>query len=234
VTWRGSALLVAAILVAPTPALAAEPTDAELKARASFLEQRLTTQRAHADAWWWGWSLFYGMGAVVQGVRATDADNDADKADRIIGSVQSSAALIRLLAQPHAGIEDAPYTPRRPVTREELEDYVAKGERALAVNAEATNAFGPWYAHLINVAVNGAAGLFIGLRYNAWDKAALSTGIGLAIGEVNILTAPWEADDDLAEYQQRFGARPGMPSAKTGPSWTLAPGPGGLAFGARF
>jgi hypothetical protein len=229
----GSALLAGAVWVAPAFALA-EPPDPRLQARADFLEQRLTTQRGHADAWWWGWSLFYGMGAVVQGVRATDADNDADKADRIIGSVQSSAALIRLLAQPHAGIEGAPEAPRRPRTQEELEDYVQKGERALAANAEATNAFGPWYAHLINLAVNGAAGLFIGLRYNAWDKAALSTGIGLAIGEVNILTAPWEADDDLEEYQQRFGARPGMPTAAAGPSLMLAPAPGGLGIGLRF
>lgn len=232
-TWRGSAPLAAATLVVPTTALTAEPTDAELHARAAFLEQHLTTQRSHADAWWWGWVLFYGMGAVVQGVRASDTDNDADKADRIIGSVQSSAALIRLLAQPHAGIEDFPCT-LRPLTREELEDYVAKGERALAVNTKATNAFGPWYAHLINLAVNGAAGLFIGLRYDAWDKAALSTGIGLAIGEANILTAPWEADDDLAEYQERFGARPGTPSARAGASWRLAPGTGGVTFGARF
>lgn len=212
----------------------AEPPDAQLKARAAFLEQRLGTQRTHADAWWWGWSIFYGIGAVVQGVRATDAPSDADKADRIIGSFESSAALIRLMVQPHAGIEAAPISPRRSATREELEAYVAEGERVLAVNADATNAFGPWYAHLINFAINGATGLFLGLRYNEWGKAALSTGIGVAIGEAQIFTAPWEADNDLSEYRRRFGARPGMPVAASGPSFTFAPGPGGLAFGARF
>ncbi len=228
-----SALLAAAIWAAPASAFAT-PTDAELEARAAFLEKRLTAQRAHADAWWWGWSLFYGLGAVAQGVRATDADNDADKADRIIGAVQSSGGLIRLLAQPHAGIAGPPPAPRRPLDREELEQYVARGERLLAANAEATNAFGPWYSHLINLAVNGAAGLFIGLRYDAWDKAALSTGIGVAIGEASIFTAPWEADYDVAEYQRRFGARPGMPSVSTAPRWSLAPSPGGLAFAASF
>jgi hypothetical protein len=233
VTWAESALLIGVALVAPATAWAAEPTDGDLRARARFLEQRLTTQRAHADAWWWGWSLFYGLGAVAQGVRAADADNDADKADRIVGSFQSSAALIRLLAQPHAGIEGPPPPPRAS-TREELEAYVAEGERALAVNADATNAFGPWYAHLINLAVNGAAALFIGLRYDAWDTAGISLGVGVAIGEANILTAPWEADSDAAEYQQRFGARPGMPAAAIGPRWAISPAPGGLGFGVQF
>ncbi|MBL8744090.1 MAG: hypothetical protein JNK04_23445 [Myxococcales bacterium] len=230
-TFRTRAAVAGAIALAPVLTANAEPTVAELEARKAFLEDRLTTQRAHADAWWWGWSIFYGIGVVVQGVRATDTDNDADKADRIIGAVQSSGALIRMLAQPHAGIAGPP-AHQRASTRADLEAYVASGERALDQNAEATNAFGPWYAHLINLAVNGAAGLFIGLRYDAWDKAALSTGIGIAIGEVNILTAPWEADADRAEYRARFGGRGIV--GKRGPEWSLAPSLGGLTLAGRF
>jgi len=46
-----------------------------------------------------------------------------------------------------------------------------------------------------------------------------SMGIGIAVGEAMTFSHPWKGDDDLAEYERRFGGAP--PASRV--SFTIAP-----------
>jgi hypothetical protein len=53
-------------------------------------------------------------------------------------------------------------------------------------------------------------------------RAAQSTGLALAFGELSIWTRPWSARRDLREYRQRFG---GLASVSAAPRPLLAAQP---------
>lgn len=178
----------------------------DIDARLDFLEARIATQRLHAEIWWKGWLAFYSIGAVVQGVRITWADSPAERADLVISSIKASGGAIRYLVDPYIGIrglDPAPYGAWG-------ESKAARLERAEDIarrNAEQTNAFGPWFAHLINLGVNGTGAIIVGAGFDDWEQGLISAAIGFGVGEVALFTAPWEADSDLREYQAKFHIR---------------------------
>ena len=94
-----------------------------------------------------------------------------------------------------------------PIPGETHAARLARGERILRENADATTPFGPWYAHLINFGINGTGAVIVGAGFDDWRQGLISAGIGFAVGEVSLFTQPWEAGDDLEEYEAQFGER---------------------------
>jgi hypothetical protein len=179
----------------------------ELDEQLEFLERRTKRQLLHAEVWWGGWLGVYVTGAVVQGGRAAAATETAEQADLWISAIKSGAGAMRLMADPRTGIRGMSPRPPGRLTRAQKVRRIRHGESVLLNNAEETQAFGLWYVHVINFSVNLLGGIIIAVGFDDTQRGVQSAAIGTLIGEAAILTGPWEADRDLAEYQRRFGRR---------------------------
>lgn len=211
--------------------LAAPPSAAAARVdeRLAFLEERIEIQRLHAQVWWETFITFYGIGVIVQSARAAEASEDrAEQADLVVSVVKAVGGVARYAFDPMKGIQGFD-----PVEGESSQARLARGERILRQNAEATTPFGPWYAHLINVAINGTGAVIVGAGFGDWRQGLISAGIGVAVGEISLFTQPWEADDDLEEYENRFGK---TGSARRAPDvkWSIRPSGAGAAISASF
>jgi len=205
------------------------PSDerSRLEARLDFLTSRIETQRRHAEWWWTGFLNVYAAGLAVQTTRAASRGrgfflypgrNAAERADLIYSAVKAAGGVVRFAVQPYGGIEGTSSFVHLPEgTAREMQTKVAQAEHVLAQNADATTPFGPWYAHLLNVLINGAGVLITGLGYDDWQTGTVSAGVGIMMGELSFVTQPWEADDDLEAYEARFDGerRPSEPNEAT-------------------
>lgn len=224
---RVSQLLVVFLLVASCREAHAD----ELDDRLTFLEDRIATQHAHAEIWWSGFYGLYSAGVIAQTARAFDADTRADRADLIISVVKSVGGVARFLATPNGNIEPFP-VPDRALTLDEKRTLVAQGEHVLRDNAAATEMHLVWYAHVLNTAINAAGAFIVAFGFDDPVLGTTSGLIGTAVGELSFFTAPWEADNDLVEYQQRFQGAP--VSAASPPPFRLQLTPQAMGAGIRI
>lgn len=187
---------LAAVLAAspsPQPERAADPAGDVLAIEETLRIQRLLHAEAHrARVWRWCWTAGYGALTLGQALPAAFIDDRGARADLIAGAATSAVGLIGVLALP----------PEAPSSSDALEREMAASAgadpsaqlaraRELLERAEADEAFarGP-LMHAANAAVNLAAGLVLGLGYRRWDSAAITAISGIAVGELQILTAP--------------------------------------------
>lgn len=238
------AIIFVAVLLPGLPAWADVPPEqtaeerADLAVRLDFLETRIAAQRRHAEWWWRGFTAIYAGGVVVQSVRAAAVQTPSVRADLIISAVKATGGLLRFGLQPYGGVvgtHSFAHLPEAGVRQ--LAFKVERAEAVLADNAEATTPFGQWYAHVLNVVVNGAGALVVGLGFDDWQTGLVSAGIGVGMGELSFLTGPWEADADVDEYEARFGRELGPASRvdeEPGVSLQIAPYGTGLQIRGRF
>jgi hypothetical protein len=84
-------------------------------------------------------------------------------------------------------------------------------------------AFGrSWLFHVGNVVVNVALGLVIAAGFHHWLSGGISSAVGIAVGEAQILTQPTGAVTALARYR-RGDLGPAPASAPAAPVISLAP-----------
>jgi hypothetical protein len=204
----------------------------EVSLRLEVAERLLERQRDYASLWWRGWLSFYSVGLVVQGTRATFEDDPAVRADLVISAVKATGGIIRYVAQPYLGIEGTEAIGPLPAgTLAERRVRLARAEEILRENARVTDARRVWWAHLVNIAVNAAGGLIVAFAFDDPQTGFVSAGIGAAVGEVSLLTQPWQADDDWEDYRSHFsGERDPEETARfpaRPPRVTISPGPFG-------
>ncbi len=204
-------------------------SSSELDARIAFIEERLDAHRKHAYYWQWGWTGFYGAGLVVQSLRAGLSEDNEHQADYVVSAVKAAGGVARMLLSPHPGRQGAdPIRAMGGTSREAKARKLAKAEELLVENAKAADRRWSTKAHAANVLVNLAGGAIVwGL--GAPSDALSATLLGIAVGTANIMSSPWYADKDYAEYQQRFGNRT---SRKW--DWKLVPTMGGAAVHVTF
>jgi hypothetical protein len=207
-------------------------------ARLTFLEDRIATQRTHAEIWWSGWLTFYTFGAIFQGTRAMTAELPAEQADLWISAIKATGGSFRYLLQPYGGIQGLDEAGGAHLSASAKAARLHRAERILEHNADKTASGRAWYAHAINVGINLLGGVIVAIGFEDPAGGFLSAGIGTAVGEVSILTAPWEADDDLAEYRRRFGTGDVAESSPrvrgASPQWFIVPTSSGGSVGVVF
>jgi hypothetical protein len=230
---RALAVLVLSTIVLARYGAAAPPDagscDPDTAARLRFLEERLDARRTYADWWWKGWTGFYGIGTVVETVQAATEDDEGKQADYAVSAGKAAFGTVRLALYPPTARQGA--DPIRAVPlggpgacRERLD----VGERLLRENAHESESRWDWKRHLANVGINVAGGLIVAEGFDESD-GWISAGVGIAVGEAMTFSHPWEADDDLAEYQRRFEG-PAAPRV----SWHVLPWQGGARFMLAF
>jgi len=211
---RSSSYLVVLIVVAGlgrTGALADEPLarcGTDRADRIRFIESRLEQRRTYADYWWKGWTSAYGVGTVVESVRAGLEDHRGRRADYAVSAGKAAIGTTRLLLYPpSARLGADPMRVIEPVDDASCRERLEVGEALLKKNAEESDSRWDWKRHAGNVALNVAGGIIVAEGFDE-GRGWTSMGIGIAVGEVMTFSHPWHADDDLAEYERRFGGAP--------------------------
>lgn len=197
-------LPVIALLVSTgTTSEIAPPPPPELDARLRFLEEHLEEPKLHARVWWWGWLSFYSAGAAVQSVRLAlvdplAGDARAQRADLTISIVKALGGVVNLLLFPLNAAEGA-----EPMRRVEGDDLarLAAGEAALEENARESERRHEWLRHLLLFAVNLTGATIVWLGYDDLERGLISAAIGIGIGELALLTQPWQPGVSWKEYR---------------------------------
>jgi hypothetical protein len=171
--------------------------------------------------WRWSWTATYIALTVGQLIPIPFLDAST-RVDMWVGAASSAVGALLEALMPPDVVGHAPRYAEFPATAEGLAD----AERLLRLDADNEDFSRSWLFHAGNVLFNAAIGLVLGLGWKHWDSAAISFGVGVAVGEVMIITQP---------HMLSFVSAAGGPPP---PPLTVAPflvtGGGGLAFGGRF
>jgi hypothetical protein len=116
------------------------------------------------------------------------------------------------------------------VTRADRLRRLSVAEETLRRNAEASDRRYWWLSHVMNVGINAAGAAIVHAGWDAPTRAWRSAGIGIAVGELMLLSHPWWYRSDYDEYERRFDAATRQPTV----SWHIVPTLNGLAVHARF
>ena len=198
----------------------------DLDARLGLIEQRLDDQRRHSRLWQYGWASANTLGLVGGAADGVAAGNHDARVTGIVVAAKSAIGLADLYLRPLPGLHGAdPIRAMPGDTPEQQQERLAAAERLLKADAERAEERWGWQQHVGNLAVNVAGGVATWAFANTTDAVA-DTLIGLAVGEVQILSAPWRPARTLADYDSRFG---GLLT-----SMEVRPGPGGVEVAFRF
>jgi hypothetical protein len=234
-------MLPACSLVSPRGGLPQVPADlppavrqldeAEVDERLAFLVERLDHRRDWAWYWQNGWTVFYGLGIVIQGTRAGLTDHEGKQADFTVSAVKAIGGTANLLLRPIQAQHGADRVRELPdATVDDRRRRLVMAEEQLRINAEEAKNRWHWIRHALNVAVNAAGAVIVWKGFDDRTRAWRSFGVGTAVGEAMILSAPWWPEDDWDEYQSRFGA----PASGTKVSWRVVPTFGGAQLEISF
>jgi hypothetical protein len=171
--WAGRAFLGAlAILIVLG---VARPVAAD---QTREVEARLAQQERSFQRWRWAWAGIYSA-LTIGNLALVPFTARKDRIDLYVGATTSAIGIppLFLFPQPRLG---EPCGAARLTCAEQKLTAVAAFQR------EARG----WVPHVATFAVNAAAGAVLGFGYQRWRSAALAFGAGMAIGEVQIFTAP--------------------------------------------
>lgn len=224
-------LLGTALLVVCTAGVArAEPDDNEVSTRLHFIEERLRCAEPINLAWQMTWAGVYGVGMLVQSGRAVVSTDRAERADLIVSAVKAGiGTLARVLRPPNAMFGTRELRGLPDATPEQRLYKLRRAEALLERNAHESDRRYLVVAHAANLALNLIGGLIVWLGYDDLGRAAESTGIGFAVGELSIWSQPWQPKHDWKEYQRRFGGE-----RQISLSATVTPEAGGGVLTIRF
>jgi hypothetical protein len=205
--------------------------------RLHFIDGHLRSEAHRARLWSFGWGGGYGALTVGQAVPAFLVEDRGLRIDLVVGAVSSLFGVALILFVPLEVMADSDLLAGRLSQLPPGADpapLLADAERLFAAAAE-DEAFGvSLWLHAGNVAFNVLIGLVLGLGFGRWESGAISTGIGIAVGEAMILTQPDRLRGLLARYRSGQLDAEGSPAV----SWRLAPlafpSGGGLALAASF
>lgn len=203
---------------------------AEVEERLAFLEERLEAAEFQGDLWQYGWFGVHSTALVFNAVDASLTADDDDRVARIVGATKSAVGIGALLLRPLPARLGANPIRALPHGTPELERArLQAAEDLLQRSAQRARRKYTVWPHLESALVNLIGGGVI-LGLGDWEDAALSTGLGLVVGELQIWTVPGRPATDLAAYRDRFG--PASGARRIG--WYLVPRPNGLALAMRF
>ena len=195
-------------LLLSLPAFAQEETatndDLHVDERLRFIAARLKSEAVQARTWEAGWSIVYVGGLGYGSYQLAHARNAAADTEAAVGIGKSliggiTMGLFPLKASRGAHELDASPAADGSLARLDL------AESLLRRNAAEADLRYAWQPHVFSLLMNLVGGAAIWIAGD-FKRAAQSTGIAIAVGELQIWTQPWQAKSDLREYRRRFGA----------------------------
>jgi hypothetical protein len=188
--------------------------------RIDFLKRSFDREIHDVDEWSSIWGTVYAGGAVLQGVGRFETNDPGKHIDLTVGALSTAFGAVTLYTLP-LQITVPLRRARLHLSDPDTCRALARAESTL-VSAESDQALGTGiFAHLGNVAVNIGIALILGLGYGRWPSAALSAGVGIAVGEANAFTQPHHLRDVLERYRSARFDGPDVPPLSV--SWAVVP-----------
>lgn len=209
----------AAVCPAPEDAPAVASIDPEV--RLEYLTRAFDREVRDIDTWSWTWGGIYTAATIAQGTALVLTTNHATKIDLAVGTIAAGFGALSLTLLPlklTLPMRSASGAAKHPPPGEDPCLALAGAEQTLESVAKDQALATGIVAHLGNVAVNLGIALILGFGYGHWVSAAVSAGIGVAVGETNAFTQPHH----LAEVLEGYRAGRLDPTAKAS-SWSVVP-----------
>jgi hypothetical protein len=192
----------AAALECPAPPATTAPALASVDAesRLRFLEWAFDREIREVDIWSWTWGSAYVAGSVAQGIIAGVIPDRGLRIDLTVGSIAAGFGALSLFGLPLRVtllLRDA----RGAWSETDRCRLLAQAEATLVEAADRERLASSWVPHVGNVLLNAGIALILGLGYGRWTSAAISGGIGVAVGEANVLSQPHHLPGLLERYR---------------------------------
>ena len=177
------------------------------EARLAFLSKLLLEESGRVTAWRLGWGATYGALTIAQ-LSVMSAVSKDDQPDFYWGAVTSAIGVAFTVLDPPEVLEAGPlYAQRARVVPEgERCKLIAEGERLLEQGASHEQDSVAWYLHAGNILLNAGVGLLLWLGYHHMESGLVNAGIGAAVGEATMFTAPTHLISGWKRY--RLGEAP--------------------------
>jgi hypothetical protein len=191
------------------PALSAVYADARLR----FLAAAFDREIRDVDLWSWTWGSIYVGAGGAQGTATAFVHDPGVRIDLSVGAVSAAVGAASLYVLP-LQITLPLRAARRDWNDPDPCRALAQAEATLAMAADKQRVSSGWAPHVGNVVFNGALALILGWGFGRWTSAGMSAGIGVVVGEANVLTQPHRLPGVLDRYRAgNLGGEPAVPSA---------------------
>jgi hypothetical protein len=196
--------------------------EAGLAERTAFIEARLDEGRPYARLWQNGWTAAYAGAGLLHATIVLTSDDGDERVANGVGALRAVTAvtLLRLRANPGRHGADPVRAAGPPGSPERL----AAAESLLRAAARHAAERRSLSRHALNLGLNAFFGGLIWAFGDGHD-ALVSTLVGIAGGEANLLTRSRRPVDDLASYRRRYGGEL---------TWAIEPTADGIALRVRF
>jgi hypothetical protein len=206
--------------VCPAPDDAPGVGKVDAQVRLDFLAHAFDREVSDIDAWSWGWGSVYVAGTIVQAVALVPTTDHGKRIDLEVGAISTTVGALSLTVLP------LQLTLPLRSARSHWGDadkcaVLARAEHTLASVEKDQALANSIVGHIGNVAVNLGIALILGVGYHQWSSAAISGGVGVAIGEANAFTQPHHLHDVLMRY--RTGRFDGPDAPPLSVAWSVAP-----------
>lgn len=233
IVFARAALVLLLPSTAPAPARAEPPlTDAEVTARLSFIEDVLARERDATRFWHHSWLAFFAGATLAQGGLVAIAPDRGARVVGLVGGAKSAIAFTFLMASPTTAETAADELGGVPAdTPSARLVKLRHAEARLRTIADEERFRRGWFPAIGGALVN-LAGAFITWSLTRGPVPGwVGLGSGIIVSHVQRVTQPTAAMRAWEAYARgRADAR--LPSS--GPSFSLAPLPGGVALQATF
>ena len=229
---RALALLV--LLLAAAPALGAEcplPPGAapalgaaDGEARLRFLQHGMRHAARKARIWAWSSAGVLLAVANFQLLGALHVPDRGDRIDLWVGAASVGFSLVQMAAVPPLVTIDQWRLDSRVAHAPPGADrcaLLAQAERFLVRDARSEEQATGFAMQAVTVLFNIGTGVVLGLGFQRWDSAASNIFLGVALGELQILSQPTESVKLLERYREGDLTPP--KSEKASLSWRLLP-----------
>jgi hypothetical protein len=175
--------------------------DAEARVRLSYLDGSLPRASRNAKRWFWTWTG--GFTALAAGQLALIPLQEGVEQKRTLWVNAGSTGLgaIFLAVAPPRAMGMRRRLDRQLEGVDDLCQRLTLTEQMMT-RAAAVEWFGTsWITHAGNILVNVGAGLILGLGWQQWRDAWLTTAVGILVGEMMIWTQPMDLSRTLQRYR---------------------------------
>jgi hypothetical protein len=186
--------------VCPVPQGAEAIAAVDREERLAYLARAFDREVSDIDQWSWTWGGVYAAGAVAQAAALPFTSDHGKRIDLYVGVASTSFGALTLTALP-LQLTVPLRLARGHFAEADRCAALARAERTLFKVEKDQRLATSWVGHVGNILVNVGIGLILGLGYDRWSSAALSAGVGIAVGEANAFTQPHHLRDVIERYR---------------------------------
>jgi len=196
--------------------------EVDAEARLGYVRAKLVRARKHAT----GWMVLFGSfnaSVVIGQLASLPTTKPEERPDHYVCATAAAIGLLSIVAVP-----PAPILAERRLARLEARwggdrcGLLAEAERLLFGAARRQRFATSWLMHVGSFVFNTGVGLVLGLGFDRWQTGAISSSVGVLIGEIMFLSQPNYLVEDAERYKSGVVTTvPGPPRATIAP-WVPA------------